>query len=206
MDKIQDTSAITTELKILEAAKKVFIQQGLEGTSMQQIADEAGINKSLLHYYFRSKEKLFGEVFSYAFHYIVPQLKDIMTSNNTIFVKIEKLVSEYMDLLMKHEFIPAFVLHEINRDPERIFQIMQNLGIHPSLFLDQFQDEINKGNIRTIDPKQLIINVLSMCIFPIAAKPLIQRLFFENKDQAYQQFLEERKKAVADFIIHSIRK
>jgi TetR/AcrR family transcriptional regulator len=206
MDNIQDTTATTTEFRILEAAKKVFIQQGLEGTSMQQIADEAGINKSLLHYYFRSKEKLFGEVFSYAFQYFVPQLKDIMTSNNTIIVKIEKLVSEYMDLLMRHEFIPAFVLHEINRDPERIFQIMQSSGVRPSLFLNQFQEEMDKGHIRAIDPKQLIINILSMCIFPIAAKPLIQRLFFENKDHAYQQFLEERKKAVADFIIESIRK
>jgi TetR/AcrR family transcriptional regulator len=206
MDKNRDTLTATTEFRILEAAKKVFIQQGLEGTSMQQIADEAGINKSLLHYYFRSKEKLFGEVFSYAFQYIVPQLEDIMNSNNSIFIKVEKLVSEYMDLLMKHEFIPAFVLHEINRDPERIFKIMQRSGVRPSLFLDQFRDEMDKGHIRTIDPKQLIINVLSMCIFPIAAKPLIKRLLFENNDQVYQQFLEERKKAVADFIIQSIRK
>jgi TetR/AcrR family transcriptional regulator len=206
MDKFQDFPSASTETKILEAAKKVFIQQGLEGTSMQQIADEAGINKSLLHYYFRSKEKLFGKVFSYAFQYIVPQLNDIMISENTIFIKIEKLVSEYIDMLMKHEFIPAFILHEINRDPERIFQLMQSSGINPSLFLDQFQAEIDKGHIRPVDTKHLIVSILSMCIFPIAARPLIQRLLFENRDQAYQQFLQERKKAVADFIIQSIRK
>jgi AcrR family transcriptional regulator len=205
MAKIQDSIAISTEERILEAAKKVFILQGLEGTSMQQIADEAGINKSLLHYYFRSKEKLFGAVFIYAFQYIVPQLKDIMVSDTTIFVKIEKLVSEYMDLLMRHEFIPAFVLQEINRDPDRLFQLMQSSGVNPSLFLDQFQDEIKKGNIRQIDPKQLLINILSMCIFPVAARPLLQRMFFKNNETIYQHFLEERKKAVSDFIIQSIK-
>ena len=194
-----------TEGRILEAAKKVFIRQGLEGTSMQQIADEAGINKSLLHYYFRTKEKLFEAVFSYAFQYIVPQLKDIMSSDIPVFVKIEKLVSEYMDLLMQHKFIPAFVLHEINRDPDKLYKLMHHSGVSPSIFIEQFLEEIHKGNIRPVDPKQLIINILSMCIFPVAAEPLIRRLFFDNNVKAYQDFLGERKKAVTDFIIHSIK-
>ena len=199
------SQSLSTENKILEAAKKIFIMHGLDGTSMQQIADEAGINKSLLHYYFRSKEKLFAAVFSFAFQYIVPQMKDIMNSDESIFVKIEKLVQEYMDLLMKNTFIPAFVLHEINRDPDRLFQIMKNSGVSPELFIDRFVEEIKKGNIRPMDPRQLIIHVLSMCIFPVAAKPLIQRLLFENNEKNYQQFLEERKNAVSDFIIQSIK-
>jgi len=195
----------STEQKVLEAAKKVFIQNGMEGTSMQQIADEAGINKSLLHYYFRSKDKLFDAVFGYAIQHVFPRLEGIMNSDEHIFVKIERLVGEYMKMLMENKFIPAFVLHELNRNPDRIFQNFKNSGINPGIFVAQFVEEIKKGNIRRTDPRQLIINILSLCIFPIAARPLIQRVFFENNDMTYDHFLEERKRVVADFIIQSIK-
>lgn len=205
MVKTPETHSQSTENKILEAAKKVFILHGLEGTSMQQIANEAGINKSLLHYYFRTKEKLFDAVFSYAFQFIVPQMEGILKSEIHISNKIERLVTEYMDLLAENRFIPAFILHEINRNPDRIYNIMQKTGIKPEMFVNQFVKEIQQGNIRPIDPRQLIINILSMCIFPVAARPLIQRIFFGNDENAYRQFLEERKKVVSEFIIHSIK-
>ena len=195
----------STEDKILDAAKIVFVQNGLDGTTMQQIADEAGINKSLLHYYYRSKQKLFTTVLAYAFKFVVPQLQGILNSPDDIFVKIEKLVAEYIDLLMKNKFIPAFIIHEINRNPAIIVQIMQSAGINPKVFIDQFKMEINRGNIREMDPRHLIINIISLCIFPIIAQPLAQRLFFGNSDRDYQQFLGERKQVVTDFIINSIR-
>ncbi len=200
-----ETHSTSTESKILEAAKKVFIHRGMEGTSMQQIADEAGINKSLLHYYFRTKEKLFDAVFRYAFQFIVPQMEDILNSDNTIFVKIEQIVDKYVDLLSENKFIPAFILHEINRNPDRLYSIMQRTGIKPEMFVNQFVREIKQGNMRPIDPRQLIINILSLCIFPVAARPLIQRIFFGNNEKDYQQFLEERKKVVSEFIIQSIK-
>ena len=205
MVKIPEIHSQSTENKILEAAKKVFILHGLEGTSMQQIADEAGINKSLLHYYFRTKEKLFDAVFTYAFHYIVPQMEGILSSESCINDKIERIVAEYMDLLSENKFIPAFILHEINRNPDRLYNIMQKSGIKPEMFINHFVKEIQQGNIRPIDPRQLIINILAMCIFPVAARPLIQRIFFGNNENAYRQFLEERKKVVSEFIIQSIK-
>jgi TetR/AcrR family transcriptional regulator len=205
MDNISEEHAFSTEDKILEAAKKVFIMHGLEGTSMQKIADEAQINKSLLHYYFRTKEKLFDAVFSFAFRYIVPEMQGIMNSDETVFIKIEKIIGGYMDLLMKNKFIPAFVLHEINRDPDRLFKIMKSSGVNPKIFTVQFLDEVKKGNIRSIDPRHLIVNILSMCIFPVAARPLMQRILFDNHEEAYQQFLAERKKVITDFVIQSIK-
>jgi TetR/AcrR family transcriptional regulator len=195
----------STEDKILEAAKKVFVRNGLDGATMQQIADEAGINKSLLHYYFRTKQKLFGTVLKFAFKFIVPQLQDILTSPDPIFIKIERLVSEYIDLLLKNSHIPAFVLHEINRNPDSIVQIMKDAGINPKLLFNPLLEDIRKGNIRPIDPRHLIINILSLCVFPIIARPLAQRVFFENNENAYKLFLEERKKEVSDFIIASIK-
>jgi AcrR family transcriptional regulator len=172
---------------------------------MQQIADEAGINKSLLHYYYRTKEKLFGTVLKFAFKFVIPEITNIMNSETDIFEKIEKLVEQYMDMLMKNKFIPAFIIHEINRNPESIFQIMKIAGIEPKIFVDQIEKEIKKGTIRPMDPKHLIINIIALCIFPVVARPLAQRLFFGNNDKDYELFLVERKKVVADFVIQSIK-
>jgi len=102
MVNIPNTEPFSTEGTILEAAKKVFISHGFDGTSMQQIANEAGINKSLLHYYFRNKEKLFAAVFSYAFQNFIPQVQGILNSDISVFIKIERIVSEYMDMLLKN--------------------------------------------------------------------------------------------------------
>jgi AcrR family transcriptional regulator len=195
----------STEEKILEAAKKVFVLNGLDGTSMQQIADEAKINKSLLHYYYRTKEKLFGKVLRYAFRFVLPQITDILNSDIDVFEKIRKLTAEYIDLLMKNKFIPAFVIHEINRNPDNIFQNMVEAGVKPEIFIRQFENEIRKGTIRPMDPRHLIVNIISLCIFPVVARPLAQRLFFNNNEKDYQQFLEERKVVVADFIINAIK-
>ncbi len=205
MGKTMQTDGPTTEEKILEAAKKVFVEKGMDGATMQQIADEARINKSLLHYYYRSKEKLFGTVLKFAFKFVIPQIKEILTSDANVFTKIEKIVAEYINLLMKNKFIPAFVFHEINRNPQVIVQVLKDVGVDPTMFIDQFNNEIRKGNIRNVDPRHLIINILSLCIFPIIARPLTQRLLFNNDDQQYQQFLEERKKSVSEFIIQSIK-
>ena len=195
----------STEDTILESAKKVFISHGFDGTTMQQIANEAGINKSLLHYYFRSKEKLFAAVFSFAFQNFVPQIQEILNSDISIVNKIELIVAEYMDMLMKNEFIPAFILHEINRNPDGIFAIMQGTGLNPELFIKQFAIEIEKGNIRPVDPRHLIVNLIALCVFPFAAKPLMQRILFANDEAAYQQFLQERKNNVTNFILQSIK-
>ena len=150
-----------TEARILEAAKKVFILNGQEGTTMQLIADEAGINKSLLHYYFRSKEKLFAAVFSFAIQNFLPNLKEILGRNLDLFQKIEQVVEAYMSMLIKNRFIPAFILHEINRDPDRLYQLFLDSGLIPGIILDEFDAAINKGHIRMVDPRHLIINILS---------------------------------------------
>jgi TetR/AcrR family transcriptional regulator len=205
MIKEKNISAPGTELRILDAAKKIFILNGLDGTTMQQIANEAKINKSLLHYYFRSKEKLFESVFTFAFKHFLPGVKEILDTDIDLFKKIENIVNKYMDMLISNKFIPAFVLHEINRNPEKLYELFVNSGLIPQIILDEFSLAMEKGLIRRLDPKHLIINILSLCVFPVAARPLIQRVFFDNHDQAYQQFLEERKKVVTDFIIQSIK-
>ncbi len=194
-----------TENRILQAAKKVFIKNGLSGSRMQNIANEAKINKALLHYYFRSKEKLFDAVFKYAFFKFVPKVEEVMNSKKSLFEKIELMADQYITVLMKNQFIPLFVLHEINRNPKRLYELMQQVGLNPSILVEQIQQEIKKGNIINIRPEQLVVNLLALCVFPVAARPLLQRVFFENNQKRYKQFLESRKKEVPQFVINSIK-
>ena len=194
-----------TETKILDAAKKIFIQKGLEGARMQEIADEAKINKSLLHYYFRSKERLFSAVFKFAISRFIPKIEKIFDSKMGISAKIELIVEQYISLLLKNQFVPIFILHEINRHPDRLVELITSEGIKPKLIITQIDEEIKKGNLKPISAQNLILNVISLCIFPFAARPLIQRLFFENNRKAFNDLMVSRKKEVSEFIIHAIK-
>jgi len=197
-----------TEEKILEAAKEVFIEKGNDGTRMQEIADKAGINKSLLHYYYRSKEKLFGAVFKFAFTHFAPNIINIITDNNDdFFTLIRKFVSLYIDIVMKNPFIPMFILGEVNKKgPSTFVNVIKSAGINPQAFRDRIQKEIDSGNIKPIDPNQLLINTIGMCIFPIIGRPIIQVVLFDDNKLEYIKFLESRKKEVAEFVINSIKK
>lgn len=196
-----------TEEKILEAAKEVFIEKGSDGARMQEIADRAGINKSLLHYYYRSKEKLFGAIFKFAFKSFLPKLTNVFNEDDDIFTQIRNFISIYIDLISKNPFIPMFIINEVNRKQTGfVTEVIKMVGIQPELFRAQIRREIEKGTIRSIDPNQLIVNTLAMCLFPFIGRPIIQIVLFDSKKEDYDEFLATRKAEVADFIINSIRK
>lgn len=201
-----DQDLTNTESKILEAAKQEFIKSGFKGTSMQQIADAAAINKSLLHYYFRSKEKLFSAVFSFAMQQFVPHVLEIVTSTDSIFIKIEKIVHKYIDVLLKNPFIPVFILHELNRNPQRIHELLLQTGIKPDLVMKNLITEKDKNMIRNVDPVHLFTNTIALCIFPVGASPLLRKILFNDNKVLFQQFMQERKAEVTSFIIHAIKK
>jgi TetR/AcrR family transcriptional regulator len=193
-----------TEEKILNAAQNVFIKKGMDGARMQEIADEAGINKALLHYYFRTKQKLFEAIFSELFKQIFPNLEMLIKSDKPIELKLSDFIERYIEVLLRNPFLPAFILKEINRDPDFFASIFKEKGIDPSKILEMFEKEMEAGNIVKMNPKDLIINMLSLSLFPFAAKPLMQLMLFENNTKAYNQFLKERKTTVKDFVLNSI--
>jgi len=199
----QDT---TTEQKILDAARKVFIAKGMAGARMQDIADEAGINKAMLHYYFRSKEKLFETIFKELSIEFLPRVNAIFESDLSLFEKIEVFCSEYISRMMENPFIPLFIVNEINKQPEIFLKKMWG-GKRPQIgkFLQQIESEIQKGAIERIHPAQLMLNMVSMCIFPFIGKPLCQTVMGIN-ESGYRKLMEERKTLVPQFIIESIRK
>lgn len=199
-----------TETKILDAAKEVFQHKGLTGARMQEIADKAGINKALLHYYYRTKDKLFEKVFELAFSLFIPRVKEMMMSEKSVFEKIEFIVDNYINLLHKHPYIPGFIINELNRNPQMLVQLFEkNIQFKEinlfEKFDNQLQDEVNKGIIRSVDSRNLMTNVIGLCIFPIVARPIIQGVMFNNDKKAYEAFLAQRKQFVVDFIINSIK-
>ena len=193
-----------TEAMILQAARKVFIEKGLEGTRMQEIADEAGINKALLHYHFRSKDKLFRAVFIEAFQKFLPQIGSFIGSQSSVMDKLETFITTYINTIIENPFIPGFVLHELTRDPQSLAELLKSRAPMVPAFLDQIREEIEAGNLKPFDPKQIIINTLALCIFPFVARPITQTIFFENNADAYNQFLEGRKTEVFNFIKSAI--
>ena len=199
-------NADTTEEKIVAAAKKVFLAKGLAGARMQDIADEAGINKALLHYYFRSKDKLFEHIFSEISEAFLPRVISILESDKTLFEKIEIFCREYISQVMQTPYVPIFILNEINRQPEAFIKKMFGDRKPPvDIFLNQFQKEIRAGKIRPVNPVQLFVNIMGLCVFPFAARPLIQLMAGKDKLQ-FDALMEERKTEIPKMIIASIKK
>ena len=194
-----------TEEQILEAAKNVFQAKGMDGARMQEIADKAGINKAMLHYYYRNKQLLFEAVFKNVFSLLAPQLNAILNDDSTIEEKVKNFTFNYISFISKHPYLPNFIIQELNRNPDFILKIKDNKGF-PNLakFKRQVDKEVEDGIIKPISAEQLFINILALNIFPFVAKPLI--MAFSNVDsKAYKQLMEDRKTEVANFIINSIK-
>ncbi|MDP2688147.1 MAG: TetR/AcrR family transcriptional regulator [Aequorivita sp.] len=195
-----------TEGQILTAAKNVFQKKGMDGARMQEIADEAGINKAMLHYYYRSKQLLFEAVFSNAFSLLAPQLNKALNDDSSIEDKVKNFTNNYISFISKHPYLPNFIIQELNRNPKFFEKIQQNAAF-PTLekFKTQVTEEVEKGMLKPIDGEQLFINIISLNIFPFVASPLIKGIL-KIDDKGFKQLMERRKTDVSEFIINSIKK
>ena len=202
-----ETQADTpTEERILAAARKVFIAHGLTGARMQEIADEAGINKALLHYYFRSKEKLFETILTETMQSFLPRINAIFTSELPVEEKIAAFCSEYIDKMLDNPFIPLFVVNEINNQPDDFFKKIWG-GKKPDvgILVKQLEAAAKEKMIRPVSPVQLILNIMSMCVFPFVAKPMFQKVMGIS-DKQFRLLMEERKKEIPAFIMAALRR
>ena len=194
-----------TETEILIAAKEIFQQKGMAGARMQEIADKAKINKALLHYYYRSKQLLFEAVFKSAFSLLAPQLNKVLNDDSDLFEKIRMFTENYVSFVIKHPYLPNFVIQELNKNPEFVQKLRSEKNF-PSIekFKLQVSDAINHGIIKPIEAEQLFINIISLNIFPFIGEPLLMALVNVDKE-SYNILLENRKTEVAEFIINSIK-
>ncbi|PWA07183.1 TetR/AcrR family transcriptional regulator [Flavobacterium psychrotolerans] len=197
---------MTTEEKIFNAARIVFQKKGFAGARMQEIADEAGINKAMLHYCFKNKQLLFQAVFMNAFGQLAPQINAIFNSQDTVFDKITKFTHSYISFVILNPYLPQFVIQEMNNNPEFVMSFMNNGNRpNPTVLIAQIEKEIADGIIKPINPKQLLLDIFSMTIFPFAAQMMVKGMI-QISDSQFNEMMEERKTSVAEQIINSIKK
>jgi TetR/AcrR family transcriptional regulator len=193
-----------TEDRILAAAKKVFHTRGFDGARMQEIADEAGINKALLHYYYRNKENLFRAVFQDAFTQLLSGINEIFLSDRPFLSKIEILLDYYISFLSKNSYLPLFILNTLANKPEEIKIFLDKQDFSPLQLMDTIRNQMKKELHLDVDPFHIYINLLSVTVFPVVARPLIQTIFGFTAEQM-DVFLEERKKVVPVFISNALK-
>lgn len=193
-----------TEEKIINAAINVFVRKGRDGSRMQEIADEAGINKALLHYYFRSKDKLFNKVFTNVFSQIMGSLAGVVENSKTFDELIFSFVSVYVDFLRDNPHVPIFVLHELHRDPEMIIDLVKSRGINKNLLIQLFDLTETNVEIKDFDPLHIFVNILSMSVFPFVAKPILEGFIFDGNNDDYNLFIGERKEHIVRFVKSAI--
>jgi len=174
-----------TEEKIVVSAEKLFYQKGKAGTSMQNIADDAGINRTLLNYYFRTKDQLFEAVFRKALGHFVPELAAMFKSDVAFELLVPKVIHSIIDTMIAKPQIPIFVLQELSSNPERMPQALKDMGVDPDLVIKKVEDQAHF--------MQLIMNLISLCIFPFAARPLLTGLWFKGDDDAFVAAMHLRK-------------
>lgn len=192
-----------TEQKVIDAAREVFIKKGFDGARMQEIADEAGINKSLLHYYFRSKDKLFERVFTDAFSGVIATINNVFVISDTFESFIENFVVGYNSVLREKPFMPNFVLHEITRNPNRVMNHLSSANFDKEKIISLIVSQ-DAEKVRPFDPIQIIVNVISLSIFPFVARPLITGMMFDGDTEAFESFLDSRTQHIIEFVKQAV--
>jgi AcrR family transcriptional regulator len=191
----------STEEKIKAAARIIFHKKGFSGTRTRDIAEEANINLALLNYYFRSKEKLFQLIMMEDVKFFLESVSINFNDAKTSFdEKIDRIVSGYIDMLIKQPHIPIFVLSELRSNPDRF---ITNVGVKEmmmnSVFLKQFLEVAQSGKIKVINPIHLIMNLISMTVFPFVASPVLKNGFGMN-DENFNELMNERKTLIPEWI------
>lgn len=200
----------SVENKIIEAARQVFYEKGYNGAGMREIARKADVNYALLHYYFKTKDKIFEIVFGEAFAMLFRQLGDALASEANIFDKIRLMVAGYVQTAQKYPQLPGFVMNEFAVNFHLMMPVLkkykeQNHVLH---LFDHFYAEIEQayqcGLIKKVNPKDLCIDILSLSLFPFIAKRCLAELIYEG-EESFNQMIEQRIEHAAGVIINSIR-
>jgi TetR/AcrR family transcriptional regulator len=196
-----------TEEKIFEAATEVFMEKGMDGSRVQDIADRAGINKSLLHYYYRTKDRLFNAVYEKIAGQIFKKFAPVFDENMSLEEKIRFFYREHLGFLQRNPKLPGFLLNEINRNPKRIRKVIHNIDIKKIWMMleKQHENELGKYNITEESIPQLMTSIVALSVFPFAAKGIVESIL-NSLGIDFKDYIEQRKDYAADFIINAIKK
>jgi TetR/AcrR family transcriptional regulator len=195
-----------TEEKIFESATEVFIEKGMDGARMQDIADHAGINKSLLHYYYRTKERLFNAVFEKIAGQMFKRFTPVFDANLSLDEKIRFFFREHITFMQKNPRLPAFFINELNRNPAKIKKLIQRIDIKKmwTTLEAQHKEELEKYNVTKENIPQIMTSIAAMSVFPFVGRALIS-VFMEKMGYDFDDYIEKRKEYAADFVIKALK-
>ena len=193
------------QLKAIDAAIVEFQRNGFKGASMSSIAKEAEISKKELKTYFTNKDDIFKYVFLELYGRISPQLQDIMDGEMPVIEKIRHFINNYVSFINDYKFLPLGLIRKLNSKTDFAKEFIINLRMpDPTKFYAQIEKEIELGLIRDINPKQLVINIFALSVFPHVASPLMKDFINAGNDE-FEMIKKKGTSQVADFIINSIQ-
>lgn len=192
-----------TEQQIIEAATDVFLEKGKSGARMQEIADRAGINKALLHYYFRSKILLYQRVFASQAKILFSGMLEAMVVGQDLRSGLYGFVDRYMDIVAGNPRLISFIMWEIREGGEEMSRILkekfQEMGFQSVPLLEVLRTGKTTSGNPIPNPEQFFLSLMGMCIYPFIARPLLTRVVPELRPED-PDFLTARKQHIMAFI------
>jgi TetR/AcrR family transcriptional regulator len=202
-----------TEHRILDAAHAVFVRRGTAGTRMQEIAAEAGVNQALLHYYFRNKEQLARAAFERAAKGFMPAVVEVIASGGELEEKVRRIIDLELDHLSRAPYLPGYIIGEVTHHPERAAQLIAAVtGLAPQelgprvlgTLRRQIEARVAAGAMRPIAPESFVVNLMALCIFPFAVRPMVQAML-NMDDRRFGQFITRRHDDLPAFFLGALR-
>lgn len=193
------------EHKIIEAAKATFLKKGYKDTNMADIAAEVGLTRPAMHYYFRTKERLFQAVFGDILMSFIPQIKESLSADIPLELKISQIVEAYMSVLEDSPTLPVFIIQEINRDIDNIISIAldNNLVELGQSVVNVLNREMKEGRIRKMPLIELGYTFYGLMMVPFLARPAGQMIF--GRDSYSPEFLQEWKENVIRQMVYLLK-
>jgi AcrR family transcriptional regulator len=195
-----------TRDRILDAAHAVFLRKGTAGSRTQEIADEAGVNKALVHYYFGTKAALANAIFERALAEITPKMFGILADPaRTIEEKIPAIVREQIAFHSERPYAAGYVVSGLHGEPDRMVRRVARRGKIPlDVLRRQLREAAAAGTMRRITAEQFVANMMGLLIFPFAIRLALCQLL--SLDEAgWRSFLDDRRRILPEFILAGLR-
>lgn len=196
------------EEKIIQAATEVFLQKGKDGARMQEIADRAGINKALLHYYFRSKDRLYDRAFEILVESFFERTFDAILETEDTEQFIRGFVEKYVDALAEQPEVIRFIVWEIGQGGGNFSKVVQAVftrrGFSEFPLLPKIEQAIKKGDIRQLDPVHLMLSLIGMCLYPFLASVIVEKIS-PGVEVSSAAFIKLRKEAILNLVWQGIK-
>ncbi|MES2447541.1 MAG: TetR/AcrR family transcriptional regulator [Bacteroidota bacterium] len=185
-----------TEQLIKDTAKRIFFSEGKLHATTQDIADAAGVNRTLLNYYFRSRDILFEQVAIEAREEMSAVLDHVFTAQLAFKEKLQQLINVFMDQAMKFPYREVYIVTELNRTDKAV---PEEKKVRIKAFLKEISEEMDAGKIKKMDPRQFLMNLFSLMAYPLITNCLNKSIYNIN-DNEYLKLMKDRKKLIFEMI------